>query len=416
MSGFNIELFPWQQKVWACEQRFRVIAAGRRTGKSRLAAYLLLYHAITGDKAADYVYVAPTQGQARDIMWRLLLELGMDIISTTHVNNLEITLINGSVIKLKGADRPDTMRGLSLAFIVLDEYADIKEVVWEEILRPALADRQGKALFIGTPKGRNHFYELYMKAEHGEEYYSAFHFTSYDNPLIPKEEIEQAQRTMSRHAFQQEFMASFESKGSEEFLEEWIKFDDKEPMGGEWFIAIDPAGFEMDGPRKKGKRDDFVIAIVKVGTYGWWVKEIQYGRWTLNESVRRIFNAVKRYRPTRVGIERGISQQAISSPLQEQMRRENFFFNLEGLSHGNKKKTDRIMWALQGRFENGLITLNPGDWNTKFLDQLFNIMDHLTQDDLPDALSYIDQIATVSYGDWSFEDDDYEPLDEDSGY
>jgi len=166
MSDLSIELLEWQKKVWADPTRFRVVAAGRRCGKSRLAAWLLIVNALQADKPNSHVfYVAPTQGQARDIMWGLLVELGNPVIRSSHINNMQITLINGATISLKGADRPDTMRGVSLKFLCLDEYADMKPEVFEEILRPALADQKGSCLFIGTPKGRNHFYDLYKYAE-----------------------------------------------------------------------------------------------------------------------------------------------------------------------------------------------------------------------------------------------------------
>ena len=159
MSDLNISLLPWQQEVWEDDTRFKIVAAGRRTGKSRLAAWLLIVNALQTDRGQVF-YVAPTQGQARDIMWQTLLELGHPVIAGSHINNLQIKLINGATISLKGGDRPETMRGVSLKYLVLDEYADIKPEVWEQILRPALADQKGSALFIGTPMGRNHFYEL----------------------------------------------------------------------------------------------------------------------------------------------------------------------------------------------------------------------------------------------------------------
>ena len=109
----NIELLPWQQDVWADETRFKIVAAGRRTGKSRLAAWMLIVNALQADKGHVF-YVAPTQGQARDIMWQTLLELGHPVISNSHINNLQIKLVNGATISLKGADRPETMRGVSL--------------------------------------------------------------------------------------------------------------------------------------------------------------------------------------------------------------------------------------------------------------------------------------------------------------
>ena len=107
-TDLNIKLLPWQQKVWDSPVRFKVVAAGRRTGKSRLAAYLLIFYALQA-KAGHVFYVAPTQGQARDIMWQALLEVGHPVIKSSHINNLQHTLINGATISLKGADRPETM-------------------------------------------------------------------------------------------------------------------------------------------------------------------------------------------------------------------------------------------------------------------------------------------------------------------
>ena len=218
----NIKLLPWQQDVWEDPTRFKIVAAGRRTGKSRLAAWLLIVNALQTDRGTVF-YVAPTQGQARDIMWETLMDLGQPVIASSHINNLQIKLVNGATISLKGGDRPETMRGVSLRYLVLDEYADIKPDVWEQILRPALADQKGHALFIGTPMGRNHFYDLYKYAELSDDNtYKAWHFTSYDNPLLDPEEIDTAKKSMSSYSFRQEFMASFEAKGSEMFKEDWV--------------------------------------------------------------------------------------------------------------------------------------------------------------------------------------------------
>lgn len=411
----DISLLAWQQEVWNDPTRFKVVAAGRRTGKSRLAAYLLLVNALQTTRG-NIFYVAPTQGQARDIMWNTLLELGQGLIESSHINNLQIKLVNGIMISLKGADRPETMRGVSLKYLVLDEYADMKPDVWELILRPALADLKGSALFIGTPMGRNHFYELYRAAElEIDSDYKAWHYTSYDNPILEKEEIDKAKKSMSSYAFRQEFMASFEARGSEMFKETWIKFSEDEPAG-DYHVAIDLAGFEEVGKKTKSKRlDNTAIAVVKVGPDGWWVKDIIVGRWTLDETATKIFQIVRDYEPISVGIERGIARQAVMSPLTDLMKKSGRFFRVEELTHGNKKKTDRVMWALQGRFENGLVTLNKAEWNTQFMDELFQFPDSLTHDDMIDALAYIDQLAKVSYSS-DYEEDDFVALDSVSGY
>jgi len=416
VTDLNVQLLPWQQEVYSDPTRFKVVAAGRRTGKSRLAAWMLIINALQTDRGQVF-YVAPTQGQARDIMWQTLLELGHPVISGSHINNLQIKLVNGAMISLKGADRPETMRGVSLKFLVMDEYADMKPDVWEQILRPALADQKGSAMFIGTPMGRNHFYELYKYAELGDdETYRGWHFTSYDNPLLDPSEINMAKKSMSSYAFRQEFMASFEARGSEMFREDWVQFGE-EPEVGDYYIAVDLAGFEEVNKKrtKNAKLDETAIAVVKVSPDGWYVDNIIYGRWSLDETATKIFQAVRDYRPISVGIERGIAKQAVMSPLMDLQKRYGTFFRVEELTHGNKKKTDRVMWALQGRFENGYVTLSKGEWNSRFLDQLFQFPDPLTHDDLIDALAYVDQLAQVAYH-YDFEIDDHELLDVVAGY
>lgn len=412
----NIELLEWQKEVWNDTSRFKVVAAGRRCGKSRLAAWLLIVNALQANKGHVF-YVAPTQGQARDIMWSLLLDIAHPVIKSSHVNNMQITLVNGATISLKGADRPDTMRGVSLKFLVLDEYADMKKETFEEILRPALADQKGSCLFIGTPKGRNHFYDLFKYAELSDDpTYEAWHFTSYNNETLDPEEINTAKKSMSSYAFRQEFMASFEARGSELFKEDWLNFAEESTEEGDYYIAIDLAGFNEGGSKKNKRLDNSCIVVAKVNDNGWFVENMIVGRWTLDETARKIFQAVRDYRPISVGIERGIAKQAVMSPLTDMMKRHSFFFRVEELTHGNQKKTDRIVWSLQGRMENGLITFKKADWNSQFIDEISQFPDPLTHDDMIDALAYIDQIAKVAYaGNWE-EHDEWEALDDMVGY
>jgi predicted phage terminase large subunit-like protein len=416
--NLDIKLLPWQQQVWNDQSRFKVVAAGRRTGKSRLAAWMLIVEALQADRGNVW-YVAPTQGQARDIMWLTLLELGNPVIESSHVNNMQIKLVNGAVISLKGADRPETMRGVSLKFVVLDEYADMKPSVFEQILRPALADLKGKSLFIGTPMGRNHFYELYNYGEKNDDKeYKSWHFTSFDNPLLDPKEIEAAKKSMSSFAFRTEFMASFEAASGGIFKEEWIKIDEEEPKDGRYFVAVDLAGFENVAAAttaKKKRLDQSAIAIVKVTSEGWWVADIEYGRWDIKQTAQKIFDVVRDYEPVCVGIERGALKNAVLPYLSDLMRKYNSYFRIEDLTHGNKKKTDRITWSLQGRLEHGKITFNEGPWNSEIIDELMNFPNAQVHDDLIDALSYIDQIAIAEYTS-DYEEDDYTPMDAVSGY
>jgi hypothetical protein len=416
--NLNFELLPWQKQVYSDDTRFKVIVAGRRCGKSRLSAVSLLVEGLRCPQGSAVMYVAPTQGQARQIIWDLLMELGREVISSSHVNNMDITLINGAKIYVRGSDRPDTLRGVSLTYLVLDEVADIKADTWEKVLRAALSDKKGKALFIGTPKGRNWFYDMYILGESGEdEEWKSWHFTTRDNPLIDPKEIEGAKKTLSSFAFKQEYEASFDNAGTDTFKEEWLKFGE-EPNDGNYYIAIDLAGFEnlsMNAQAKK-RLDQTAIAVVKATEDGkWFVRKIEHGRWDIKETCQRIIKNIKAFQPAGVGIERGSLKNAVLPYLSDLMRSNNVYAHIEDLTHGNKKKTERVIWALQGRFEHGKVILNEEeDWDD-FRDEFVMFPTTGVHDDLLDALSYIDQLAITSY----FADDDQEdlePLDWISGY
>jgi predicted phage terminase large subunit-like protein len=418
VTTLQVKLHEKQLEVFNDNTRFKVVAAGRRFGKSRLAAWTLLIEALKS-KTKDVFYIAPTYQQAKDIMWAMLKELGNEVIIAAHENTSVLTLRNGRKIYLKGADRPDTLRGVGLAYVVIDEYADIKPNVWEQIVRPALADVQGGALFIGTPKGRNHFYEMFKLGEAGKNpEWTSFHFTSYDNPLIPASEIEAAKESMSSFAFRQEFLSSFEAASRDIFKPEWVTIDEEEPKDGNYYIAVDLAGFinvDKESGNKNKKLDESAIAVVKAHEGGWWVADILHGRWDIKETVTQICNAVMKYQPSAVGIEKGSLKNAVLPYLSDAMRKNNIFFRIDDVTHGNQKKTERIVWALQGRFEHGKITLNYGSWNNEFIDQLTNFPNAQLHDDLVDALAYIDQVSVVTYFQ-DYEEEEYQYLDEISGY
>jgi phage terminase large subunit-like protein len=418
MSDLNFSLLPWQETVFKDPTRFKVIAAGRRCGKSRLAATILIIESLKCPPGSAVLYVAPTNGQARQIVWDVLLEIGRDVIQNSHINNMDITMINGAKIYVRGADRPDTLRGVSLTYAVLDEVADIKPEAWEQVIRASLSDKKGRAIFIGTPKGRNWFYDLFkMGQEEIDPDWKSWHFTTQDNPLIDPTEIESAKKTLSSFAFKQEYLASFDNAGSDVFKQDWIKYG-VEPEYGSYFIAIDLAGFEevaKQAANAKKRLDESAIAVVKVTDDGkWFVKEIDHGRWDIRETAAKILMKMRDYRPISVGIERGALKNAVLPYLSDLMRKNNVYSHIVDLTHGNRKKTDRIIWSLQGRFEHGRIVLNSEeDWDD-FTDQLLMFPANGVHDDLPDALSYIDQLAVTSYFE-SEEDEEWEPVDIISG-
>ena len=192
--------------------RFRVVVAGRRFGKTHLSIRELCYHARLPDK--EVWYVAPTYKMARQIVWRKLKNKLQDLnwVAKTNETELSITLKNGSVISLKGADNYDSLRGVGLDFIVLDEFADIDSEAWYETLRPTLSDKQGRALFIGTPKGiGNWAYEIYQTCQDNPDAWKSYSFTTIDGGRVPLEEIEAAKQDLDERTFRQEYMATFET-------------------------------------------------------------------------------------------------------------------------------------------------------------------------------------------------------------
>jgi hypothetical protein len=192
--------------------RFRVVVAGRRFGKTHLSIRELCYHA--KDPGKDVWYVAPTYRQARQIVWKKLKNRLNDLkwAEKTNESELTITLKNGSIISLKGADNYDSLRGVGLDFIVLDEFADIAPEAWFETLRPTLSDKMGRALFIGTPKGiGNWAYELYQNSIDDAASWASHSYTTIDGGRVPIEEIEAAKRDLDERTFRQEYMATFET-------------------------------------------------------------------------------------------------------------------------------------------------------------------------------------------------------------
>lgn len=419
MAELNFQLLKWQQEVFKDTTRFKVIAAGRRCGKSRLSAVTLLIEALNCPEGSSVMYVAPTLGQARTIMWDLLMDLGRPIIKSAHINNLEITLVNGRKILVRGADNQDSLRGVSLSYLVMDEVAFIKPEIWEKVLRAALSDKKGRAMFISTPSGRNHFYDWFKLGQDGtDEDWKSWHFTTADNETIDPKEIEAAKRTLSSFAFNQEYMSSFNNAGSGLFKEEWIKWGE-EPQYGSYYIAVDLAGFEevaKSAGASKKRLDQTAIAVVKVTEDGkWFVKKIDAGRWDIRETAVRILKAIRDYQPLAVGIERGALKNAVLPYLSDLMRKNNVYAHIQDLTHGNKKKADRVIWALQGRYEHGRVVLNNEEDFEEFVDQLLMFPTAGVHDDLVDALSYIDQLATTTYF-VDDDEDDYEVLDIISGY
>lgn len=208
----NLKLHEAQMIVFGSRHRFKCVVAGRRFGKTILSKTLIIKYA--SKPKSKVWYVAPTYRMAKQIMWQDLQDSLPDRwIRKCNDTTMTLWLVNGSTIELKGADNPDSLRGIGLDFLVLDEFQDMTEDTWKKVLRPTLADRQGHALFIGSPKGYNYFYDIYLlgqdEARQKANQWKSWQFPTIVSPFIPPEEIEAARQDMDEKSFEQEFLASF---------------------------------------------------------------------------------------------------------------------------------------------------------------------------------------------------------------
>jgi len=202
-----------QGEVFTDPSRFRVLVAGRRFGKSYLSCVELLRGAIN-KPGETYFYCAPTYRMAKDISWKLLKQLVPKAwVKSKNESDLKIELVNGSMIELKGTENAMALRGRSLSGVVLDEAAFMDSGVWFEVLRPALADKQGWALFISTPEGTaSWFYDLWCYVEEDESGdWKRWSYTTIEGGNVPPEEVEAARSQLDPRTFRQEFEASFEN-------------------------------------------------------------------------------------------------------------------------------------------------------------------------------------------------------------
>ncbi len=208
----KLRLHKRQYQVFNSPKRFRVLVAGRRFGKSELAIAELVNAALAFPNRLVW-YVCPSEKLSKRIIWRRLKNITRHLWSQKPLESeRRIDLTNGSAILVKGAFDPDSLRGDGLDFVVLDEVADLKPDAWSHVLRPSLADRQGRALFIGTPKGRNHLYDYFELANSNSDWES-FQFTTEEGGLVTKSELDSAGREMDSNVFRREFEAQFTAIG-----------------------------------------------------------------------------------------------------------------------------------------------------------------------------------------------------------
>lgn len=213
----------WQRECHARKARFTVLALHRRAGKTELALRELLDSALRFDLDLGlFFYVAPLLKQAKAIAWARLKQIVAPLVMNglAEVNESELwvrLLTNGAMIRVYGADNPDAMRGVRLDGVVIDEVAQTKPEVWDDIIQPALSDRKGWALFIGTPNGVNLFSQLFFSAPTLDDWY-ATRYTVYDTDALDPDEVARLRATMSEASFSREFLCDFAAAGVDQLI------------------------------------------------------------------------------------------------------------------------------------------------------------------------------------------------------
>lgn len=199
-----------QKQIVSSTTRMRVCVSGRRFGKTTLALRELARFAVPPKRRI--FFCAPTYRQAKTVAWNPLKEklIAQRWVAKTNEQDLTITLKNGSTISVRGTDNFDSLRGVGLHFLVMDEFSDCHPDAWDRVLRPTLSDTGGHALFLGTPRGRNHLYNHYMKGQDPDEPdWESWQFTTLQGGNVPPEEIEAARKELSEDVFDAEYNASF---------------------------------------------------------------------------------------------------------------------------------------------------------------------------------------------------------------
>lgn len=323
--------------------RFRVLAMGRRWGKTRLGAALCVEQAINGGRAW---WVAPSYKMAR-VGWRLVGRLAKQIPgATVRAGDMIISLPTGGEIAIRSADNPDSLRGEGLDFCVLDECAFMRESAWIESIRPALSDRLGRAMFISTPKGRNWFWRLFQAA-HSDDDIKAWQLPTADNPYIVDSEIEAARASLPERVFRQEYLAEF--------------LDD---AGGVFRGVLQAVGADIVSAAQPGRQYvigvdvaqsvDYTVATVLDVESGHVVNIDRFNRVAYPALVDRLHALWERFDRCPMIVE----QNSIGRPVIDMMWTRGM--SVQPFVTGNASKT-QIIQALQSAFEHGVIRIpdNP---------------------------------------------------------
>lgn len=300
-------LHAGEREVWESDARFKVLACGRRWGKTFLGALACVACGLQGGRAW---WVAPTYPIA-SIGWRVIQKLSRNVPGTKKSESQRmITYPGGGWVQVKSADNPDSLRGVGLDLAVLDEAAFMREEAWTAALRPALSDRNGKAIFISTPKGRNWFWRAFQRGQAGEAGWQSWWFPTASNPYIPQDEIENARRTLPELVFRQEYLAEFIEDAGMVFrrvmdaaVSEWR---DAPEAGHQYVFGVD-----------WGKHNDWTVIQVLDVTAKRLVRMERFNRIDYAVQVASLRGLYERFQPVVVIAELN----AMGEPIVEQLQR-----------------------------------------------------------------------------------------------
>lgn len=336
-------LHPSQQSVWSHPARFQVLACGRRWGKTRLGALRCSTVALNGGRAW---WVAPSYPMTQ-VGWRVIVHLARQVPGATeHKGDRLITMPGGGTVQVRSADDPNSLRGDGLDFVVVDEAAFVKEAAWTEALRPALADRLGRAMLISTPKGRNWFWRAWMRGDDaGDNAWMSWQLPTADNPYIQPGEIEAARLGLPERVFQQEFLAQFMDDAGGVFrgvMGTATAIAQTEPVVDHQYVM----GVDW------GKHNDWtVLALLDVTTKTMAALD-RFNQIDYALQVQRLKALYERFRPVRVIAEAN----SMGEPLVEQLFREGVPVSPFTTTNATKAT---IIESLALAFERGTIEVLP---------------------------------------------------------
>ena len=295
----------WQRECHINKKRFSVYALHRRSGKTELAIMELIDKAMKTDKElAMFCYVAPFLRQAKAIAWARLKQKIEPLRqrSAIEINEGELSIKfkhNGAIIRLFGGDNPDAMRGLRLDGIVMDEVAQLKNELWTDIVQPALSDRLGWSIFIGTPSGINLFSELYYKAIE-EEDWTAARYTVFDTDSLHPNEVTRLKRDMSETSFAREYLCDFSAQGDDQLIALADTEDAAKRVYQKDHVKLSPVVLGID-PARFG--DDRSVVFRRQGRQAF--KPVVYRGIDNMELATRVANLIEEHDPDAVFCDAG---------------------------------------------------------------------------------------------------------------